>query len=402
MRTPFLYLIGNRRAILDLAADRRAVWVGLLFVLSAGLAREYDGEDLLREPWHVVVPVGASLAASLVLFLVAFWPVYTRKGVPFLSAYRSFLTLFWMTAPLAWLYGIPYERFLPPADATRANLWTLGLVAAWRVALMVRVVSVLTGRSVWASLFLVMAFADAVALIAIHQMPMPVVSFMGGVRLTESEAIVQGVTVTVCVLGYLTAPLWGIGALVALAVGRPVWNVPAAPAGPPPADRALWLLAALSVLVWLPPMAYTQAEQHRRTRVERDMREGRVAEALEFISAHELSDFPPGWEPPPRIGYGEETPRVLDVLELIVTRDVAPWVRAEYANKLRRYLTAGSPQSEQPARLTRILHALPEGPGIAAEHRSSFESQLSRDSLSAENRVALEALLKLAEKGAPR
>ena len=48
-----------------------------------------------------------------------------------------------MTAPLAWLYAIPYERFLSPVGATRANLWTLGLVAAWRVLLIIRVLVVL-------------------------------------------------------------------------------------------------------------------------------------------------------------------------------------------------------------------------------------------------------------------
>ena len=35
IRTLALYLIGYRQAILTLAADRRALWVGFLFVLSA-------------------------------------------------------------------------------------------------------------------------------------------------------------------------------------------------------------------------------------------------------------------------------------------------------------------------------------------------------------------------------
>ena len=110
IRTLLLYLIGSRRAILDLAADRHGLWVGLLFVLSAGFAREYDGQDLLREPWHLLIPLGASLAASFALFLVACGPVFFQgEGrPPFFSAYRSFLTLFWMTAPLAWLYAVPY------------------------------------------------------------------------------------------------------------------------------------------------------------------------------------------------------------------------------------------------------------------------------------------------------
>jgi hypothetical protein len=62
------FLVGDREAILAVARNRNALWLGLVFVLSAGFAREYDGEDLLREPWHLFIPLGASLLASLVLF----------------------------------------------------------------------------------------------------------------------------------------------------------------------------------------------------------------------------------------------------------------------------------------------------------------------------------------------
>src|SRR6266481_654320 len=145
IRTWLRYLIGDRQAILEIAQDRRALGLGLLFVLSAGLAREYDGEDLLQEPWHVVLPVAASLVTSFLLFCLTYAPA--KEGEEprpsFLRAYGMFLGVFWMTAPLAWLYGIPYERFLPALGATRANLITLGIVSVWRVVLMMRVVSVL-------------------------------------------------------------------------------------------------------------------------------------------------------------------------------------------------------------------------------------------------------------------
>src|SRR5262245_51273237 len=39
------YLTGSREAIVAIAGNRNALWVGFLFVLSAGFAREYDGED---------------------------------------------------------------------------------------------------------------------------------------------------------------------------------------------------------------------------------------------------------------------------------------------------------------------------------------------------------------------
>src|SRR5262245_61059042 len=130
IRALLLYLIGNDKAIVRLASDRRALWVGLLFVLSAGFAREYDGQDLLRQPWHLLLPLGASLVSSFLLFCLLYcrliWTDPARP--PFFSAYLSFLGLFWLTAPLAWLYAIPYERFMPETRAVEANLWTLGLV----------------------------------------------------------------------------------------------------------------------------------------------------------------------------------------------------------------------------------------------------------------------------------
>ena len=145
LRTLGLYLLGNRHAILEVASGRHGLWLGLWLVLSAGFAREYDGEDLLHEPWHLLIPLGASLGSSLLLFLLlqVVCLVRTRKWGNFLAGYKALLQLSWMTAPLAWLYAIPVERFLSPADAVLANLSLLGLVALWRVLLMARALSVL-------------------------------------------------------------------------------------------------------------------------------------------------------------------------------------------------------------------------------------------------------------------
>src|SRR5262249_23609362 len=106
-----LYLVGNRTAILEVARSPWAVPVGFVFVLSAALAREYDGRDLRHEWGHLLLPFAASLAASFVLYLVFYAVAWWRKaeGRAFLRGYVGFLGLFWMTAPLAWLYGIPWE-----------------------------------------------------------------------------------------------------------------------------------------------------------------------------------------------------------------------------------------------------------------------------------------------------
>jgi hypothetical protein len=71
IRTVLRYLVGNRQAIRDLASSRWTLLVGFLFVLSAGFARDYDGKDLLQEPWHLLLPLVASLASSFLLFCLA-------------------------------------------------------------------------------------------------------------------------------------------------------------------------------------------------------------------------------------------------------------------------------------------------------------------------------------------
>ncbi|MFO0841704.1 MAG: hypothetical protein U0797_04780 [Gemmataceae bacterium] len=123
------YLLGRRDAIEAIAGNRNALWIGLLFVLSAGFAREYDGEDLWNEPGYLVIPLGASLVSSSLLFLLAYGIAAGNGGARwgmFFPSYFAFLGLFWMTAPLAWLYAVPYEHFLSPVEAMRANLVTLG------------------------------------------------------------------------------------------------------------------------------------------------------------------------------------------------------------------------------------------------------------------------------------
>ena len=129
------YLFGSSRATLTLASHRNTFWLGFILVISAGFAREYDGADLHHEPWHLLVPVAASVGSSLILFLLVEWVVRSRgvDGSRFWPRYCSFLGLYWMTAPLsAWFYAIPVERFLSAIDASNANLVLLGIVSVWR------------------------------------------------------------------------------------------------------------------------------------------------------------------------------------------------------------------------------------------------------------------------------
>jgi len=292
LRTLGRYLIGDRAAILELASDRRALAVGAIFVLSAALAREYDSAQLAEQPWRLLLPFAASLAASFILFLITCGKLFTREKdrPPFLSAYRSFLTLFWFTAPMAWLYAVPYEQFLAPADAVRANLLTLALVSIWRVALITRVVTVLTAYRLRTALVLVLAFGATIATgLAIANFSKPVIDIMGGVaEPTESEKVMRGVTWSTTCLGLLAVPVLWILGLVFLSGEKPVWQPHLGDESPRRPSYGIWILAGASVLLFaalLPGMQRgnflrARAEHNLRTG-EHDLRTGHIADALD-------------------------------------------------------------------------------------------------------------------------
>lgn len=338
-----LYLIGSRKAILDIASSRWSLLIGAIFVLSAGFAREYDGEDLVGEPWHAFRPLAASFVSGSVLFVLVFQAAlirrYSGEGEPPEAgkAYRTFLALFWMTAPMAWLYAIPYERMMDPVGAIQANLWTLGLVALWRVVLMVRVVHVLYGIGHIAAFFFVMLFADLVAFLAILIAPTPVIDVMGGIRHSEREALISGITTMILVLTVVTAPIWILGSLISLIFMKPKWaNVER----PQENDRpgGLLVLALVSVVAFVPLLVWAQPEQRNRAAAERLLNFGQEADGLAFMSERKATDFPPQWDPPPQQSYLKQDASLIRVRKAMEAQWPADWVAEIYLAKIERAL----------------------------------------------------------------
>ncbi len=338
-----MYLLGSRRAILEVARTPSAVLCGILFTVSAGLAREYDGEDLLHEPWQVLRPLAASLLSGTLLFVIVHGAALARRdrsaAAPprFLDAYRSFMGLFWMTAPLAWLYALPYERFLEPAGAVAANLWTLAIVATWRVLLISRAVGVTYVLRPVPAFFLVMLFADAVVFAAVSLVPTPIIDVMGGIRHSPEDALLSEVAFSVSVLSVLSAPVWLVGALAGLRWLRPTWAAwrePLSTSG----SRGMLVMAAASILAWAPALAWCQPEQIHSRQVERLLCGGEVAAALLAMSARGRTDFPPHWDPPPRLGYRYAEPDLAEIRAAMRAQWPAEWVAEIYLAKMRRQL----------------------------------------------------------------
>lgn len=397
IRTVLRYLVGSASAIGDIARNRNAVWVGLVFVISAGFAREYDGEYLLAEPWHLLAPIGASLVTSLILFTMLETSFSTSAGAkshdpPPLRGYRSFLGLYWMTAPLAWLYAVPVERMLDASGSVRANLALLGIVSLWRVLLMIRVVYVVYRRTVISSFFVVLLFGDLVAMAVFWLTPLPILSIMGGIRLTESEQIIQSVGFMVRFWGLVTLPVWFIGHTVTIKRGARGDESPGrrflGDFSGGSVSKSLWAIAAMSVAIWFLVLPTTQREQRHRSIAEDSLRSGQIAEAIQYMSDRKQSDFPPHWDPPPRIGYGERSPDLVDVLLLCEADSTSEWVREAYRDKLlfqskadgwSYYLHAVQVSKLPESKLqdyVAMLRSWSRGPEVAAYHQQEIRTLL--------------------------
>jgi hypothetical protein len=373
------YLIGSRSAILQIATTPSALALGVLFVLSAGLAREYDAKDLSREPWYLVVPLVASLVTSFILYCLVARVARARSVTrrPFWATYPRFLTLYWMTAPLAWIYAIPFDRFLSPVDATAANLSSLAVVSIWRVALMTRVVVVYFGFPTMAAFWVVMLFGDTIAVFILFFTQLNVVGIMSGVQPSESEHLVRVAAMWVGCFGGLSWLVWLTGVALLMAPGES-WNRLSAVQTPRGrVGLSLWCVAAIMILGLIPVLPKTQAEQRLRYDIEHAFQEDRTVDAVRTMSAHAAAEFPPNWDPPPRISHHAE--RLLEVLEATLDENAAPWVHELYLEKtlhsLDYYVHVQWQRisSEEKERLLRVIERLP------AKEQQRFPLQVMRD-----------------------
>jgi hypothetical protein len=408
--TIFKFLAFDAEAIKKIASNPKATWVGFLFVISAGFAREYDGEYLVAEPWHLLIPVAASLIGCSLMVLIVHGLARLRKvqDASFLDAFRGFLNLYWMTAPLAWLYAIPVERMFDPGLATRANLILLGIVAVWRVALMVRCVQVLYRVHPVAAFIPVILFSDMLAMAALWLVPGPVFMIMGGVRLTESEAIILDVRIWMILIGYGTLLFWLIGYLTLCYRSAP-WHYfksePGFDFSRQGVSRGLGALVAFSLLVWAPFLPFTQREQKLRWTSERLIRAEDFTAFSKLTQDHLQQDFPPHWDPPPRLGYGENRPWVFKVVSGLQKNDAATWIADRYAVKMQndalRWRWEGRRlnefTNEDLVELVEVISSLPNSGEIAVNLRFSIDQALGDEKvkLTESRRASLEKLIEL-------
>ena len=279
--------------------------------------------------------LGASLVTATLLYGVLWLVLHGWKTFPNeWPTYRAFLALYWLTAPLAWIYAIPVERFLDPLTATQANLWFLAIVAVWRVLLITRVVSVVFNASVFRVFFPVMLFAVAVMNVAIQILPLPIISLMGGVRMSPSDQTIMFVSLAIMFLSFYSLWILIPASLGLLFTPRDVERIPPLGRSEQPIERSAWGLAFGLIAFGLVLLPFTQPEQQRRWQAEHLLTSGQVEAGLNYMARYQAADFPPHWDPPPRIGWrGDKGPPMGEVMTQLFQQERPEWITKTYRTK---------------------------------------------------------------------
>ena len=122
-----------------------------------------------------------------------------------------------------------------------------------------------------------------------------------------------------------------------------------------------------------------------------------------LTSDNSAKRFPPHWDPPPRVGYGEREPEPLDVLAGLLANETDSWLVEVYSKKLAFRLglrlpgiATGTMPDEEVEKLVDVLERLPDGKRIAESVYSQQWFGEEAD-ISAERLALIERLRVLAD-----
>lgn len=354
------YLFGQREAIQRVAGSAAALWTGIVLVLLTAVARSYDQTLITENPllW-VFGPLLFSFVSGTWLYLIVYG-AYARRFIPgpadprpdTWSGWRSFMGLFWMTAPIAWLYAVPVERLFDSYSAAVANLVLLGVVSLWRVVLMARVMQVTTGAPFLLALLWVL-FAASIEVLVVSffggLFAQAIMRGMGGMRNSPEEDLIYGVMSSVFSGALLAAP-------VLMVIGffcKPGTRLTPLPRSLPDAVR--WKPLLVLALFWIAAAVIPQRELANTVEVEKLLSAGQSRQALDYLSARQPHHFSPGRNLPPKAferSIFDDLPDCFGV----VRADDAPWVRAHLLHRLTEMLVHFGPRHRSRAANTLRSH----------------------------------------------
>jgi hypothetical protein len=361
-KTILQFQFGNAVAIRRVAESKSALWVGMILVLLTAIARSYDQTFILEKPlfWlfgPLLFSIGSATFVFCFIYLVFIRPHISKPKPGFASEYLSFIGLFWMTAPIAWLYALPVERFLGTYQAAQANLTLLGIVALWRVLLLARVFSVVQQTAFWRT-FLWVLIPASIEVILLYifggAFAKAIAAGMGGMRNSpEEELLLDAMSFSA------NNAFWIVIIAIVLAVifrkHQPLQSFPARTSGRFPAF-GLAVLASF----WVAVAIYPQIQVSRNYHVEQLMEAEKYKEALQFLSKHQEDDFASARQLPPKpfeYELFEKLPKIFETMD----GTEEPWVRKMYLERLDVLLTHSDGWRESFTPIYVALARIPEG-----------------------------------------
>ncbi len=116
----------------ELASLSWTKWLGPALVATwlAGMGRYWDHPSA-----HLLQMFGVGSVVYVFVLGALLWMVILPLR-PRRWGYLQTVTFVALTAPPAFLYALPVERWMTLEHATTTNVWFLAVVAAWRVALL--------------------------------------------------------------------------------------------------------------------------------------------------------------------------------------------------------------------------------------------------------------------------
>ncbi len=300
----FKVLVGNREAILRAVDARHGIWLAMALVGLAALARDYDVASLIHRPHLLAVPFAASAVLGSLFFLViriciSFAKIPDEHLARFVP-YKRWMTGYWLTAPIAWLYAIPVETFASEESSVRFNLLLLTVVSVWRLLLFSRIASVLTGLSYVVALTWIGLTSCLIAFPGLFFSQLNLVGFMGGVSLPASDRILVrfygGASSVVFIVGCFLFLAW-LFSLNHLIFSPNKRNFESPPFQKAIVSGGCWKFTLLILALLVVGSFYFQPKLFRVEMLARQFRKDPdVDKVLDYLMRHSPASFPVRFE----------------------------------------------------------------------------------------------------------
>jgi hypothetical protein len=320
------FLFGHAESVRTVAFSRASFWTGVILVLLTAIARNYDQTFILEKPFlWLFGPLLFSVLSGTWVFLVGYaiaWGYMDAERPGFWSAWPAFMGLFWMTAPIAWLYAIPVERLFDSVTAARANVALLTIVSSWRAILMARVFQVLHRAPFLMCLSWVLIPACIEILVLYFfggGLAKSIMAGMMGMRNSpEEQVLLDAMNVA------MTTTPW---VLLAATISTVAWRMKASTSPFPVRQpgKVPWPSLGVAAALWIVVAVVPQLQVARNAAVDRLAADGEFRKLLDYLSAHQPHQFAPSRTLPPGPFEREIFEQVPELMRAVKTSD-APWV----------------------------------------------------------------------------